>query len=183
MQYVCYYSSCMRKLDTLRTVLIIVDMQDFFLQHFSPATKKELIENQLKIIDLCIKNNLPIVALEYKCRGVFRGETINVLKKRIAKAQSVTIIKERNSGFTQTNLEEVLKNLKVKNIILMGVNANGCVQDTAIGAIHRGYQVITSFGIMASASRKDMCLSKKNEDWFIKNTFYFENLESLLRSL
>ena len=68
----------------------------------------------------------------------------------------------------------------MKNILLMGINANGCVQDTAIGALYRKYKVITSHGIIASSSRKDINLSERNKDWFIKNTNYFENIEDVL---
>jgi nicotinamidase-related amidase len=158
------------------TAVIIVDMQDFFLDNFTPKNRELLIMNQIKIIKLCVKNKLPFVILEYKCRGIFRGELIKKLDKMIKNTQKETIIKESNSGFTDTNLDSILNNLKIKQILLFGINANGCVQDTAIGAIRRGYRVITASGIIASSSRKDLELSVKNLKWYKKNTTFCEKI-------
>jgi nicotinamidase-related amidase len=163
--------------------LIIIDMQDFFLKKFVSNIKKSLVRNQGVLIDLCVKKNIPIIILEYKCKGILRGKTISQLKKKTKYALKEVIIKENNSGFTNTRLDIVLKDLKINEVILAGINANGCIQDTAIGALHRKYKVITSLGVMASSSRKDLDLSKKNKDWFIDNTIFFENLKDLIKYL
>ena len=163
--------------------LVLIDMQDFFLKNFVPSVKKKLIHNQTVLIDLCVKNNIPIIVLEYKCRGIFRGETILQLKKKIKPILKEVIIKESNSGFTDTNLNTVLKDLKTKEVILAGINANGCIQDTAIGALYRGYKVTTSLGVIANLSRKDLDLSKRNKNWFMDNTNFFETVEDLINYL
>ena len=163
--------------------LIIIDMQDFFLKKFVSNIKKSLVRNQGVLIDLCVKKNIPIIILEYKCKGILRGKTISQLKKKTKYALKEVIIKENNSGFTNTRLDIVLKDLKINEVILAGINSNGCIQDTAIGALHRKYKVITSLGVMASSSRKDLDLSKKNKDWFIDNTIFFENLKDLIKYL
>jgi nicotinamidase-related amidase len=163
--------------------LILIDMQDFFLKKFVPSIRKNLIQNHSVLIDLCIKKDIPIIVLEYKCRGNLKGETISQLKKKIKDVLKKVIIKENNSGFTKTKLDMVLKDLKIDEVILAGINANGCIQDTAIGALHRGYDVTTSLGIMASSSRKDLDLSKKNKDWFVNNTTFFKDFKNLTKYL
>ena len=163
--------------------LIIIDMQDFFLKKFVSNIKESLVLNQSILIDLCVKKNIPIIILEYKCKGILRGETIPQLKKKTKYALKEVVVKENNSGFTNTRLDMILKDLKINEVILAGINANGCIQDTAIGALHRGYKVTTSLGVMASSSRKDLDLSKKNKDWFIDNTIFFENLKDLIKYL
>lgn len=160
--------------------LILVDMQDFFLKNFSPVIKRNLITRQGYVIDLCIRKNVPLIVLEYKAGGIDRGKTTPALEQKIRKAKQEIIIKENNSGFTKTTLHEILKGLGIKEIVLMGVNANGCVQDTAIGALHRGYKVVTCLETMASASRKDAELSKRNRDWFRSNTTLLESSENLI---
>ncbi|MFC1615065.1 isochorismatase family cysteine hydrolase [Patescibacteria group bacterium] len=173
----------MKKQTRKNKALILIDMQDFFLKKFVPSIKKNLIHNQTILIDKCIKNKIPIIVLEYKCRGIFRGETIPQLKKKVKPMLKEIIIKESNSGFTDTKLDTILKDLKVKEVILAGINANGCIQDTAIGALHRGYKVTTSFGVIANLSRKDLDLSKRNKDWFMNNTTFFEDVENLVNHL
>ena len=163
--------------------VILIDMQDFFLNNFSSATRNYLINEQSKILDLCVNENIPLVVFEYKAGGVNRGKTTPKLEKKIRKISQEIIIKENNSAFTKTHLDKILKGLKVKRILLMGINANGCVQDTAIAAIHRGYKVITSSELMASASVGKLGLSKRNIKWYAENTDLFENERELMSYL
>jgi len=163
--------------------VVLVDMQDFFLNNFSPAMRSSLISEQGKIVDLCMRKNIPLVVLEYKASGKDRGKTTPKLEQKIRKIKQEVIIKENNSGFTKTHLDSILKALKVREVIVMGVNANGCVQDTAIGAQKRGYKVATCLETMASASNKDGQLSRKNKEWFRKNTALFASTKELMNYL
>lgn len=171
----------MKKLSLKNTALVVVDMQSHFLKNFDVSSRNQLVQNQLKVIQKCIKHKVPIVVLEFKCRGCKKVETIDEIKKKTKGV--VTIIKENNGGFTDTNLNQILKNLKCRNILLIGINANGCVQDTAIGALHRGYGVITSKGLIANSSQKDLGLSRNNEKWYSKNTLFFENTGEFAKAL
>jgi hypothetical protein len=54
------------------------------------------------------------------------------------------------------------------------------VQDTAIGAIKRGYRVLTAEDLIASGSNKEGKLSRKNKAWFEDNTVFYESAENLL---
>lgn len=173
----------MKRHKTNDTAVIIIDMQNFFLKNFTRSIREKLIENQLRVVDACLKNKLPFIILEYKCRGKLRGKLIKQLDEKIQNVYKVVFVKENNSGFTKTKLESILKELRVKNLLLMGVNANGCVQDTAIGALNRGFRVITSCGVIASASRNDLDLSKRNKNWFFKNTTFKTTPDDLVHYL
>lgn len=162
------------------TAVIIIDMQDFFLKNFPTPISNELVEKQKRVILFCLRKKMPFILLEYKAGGVFRGRTVSRIKKIINNSVKEVLIKENNGGFTNTDLDKTLKNLNIGTLLLMGLNANGCVQDTAIGAIHRRYKVITSEGIIASSSRKDLSLSKNNGNWFKKNTIFFKNHNDLV---
>jgi nicotinamidase-related amidase len=61
----------------------------------------------------------------------------------------------------------------------MGINASGCVQDTAIGALHRGYQVITSRGVVASSTKRDSNLDTSKK-WYSENGLFFEDTDGLI---
>ncbi len=165
------------------TAVIIIDMQDFFLKNFPVSICNEFIENQKQVISLCMKKKLPFILLEYKAGGILRGKTILKLEKMVKSSTKETIIKNNNGGFTNTNLDKILRNQNIGTVLLMGLNANGCVQDTAIGAIHRGYRVISSEGVIASSSRKDLTLSKRNKNWFKEKTIFFEIFSELVRYL
>ena len=169
----------MPKIIKNKTAVIIVDMQEFFLKNFAPTVRNELVNNQGKFIELCVKNKLPFIVLEYKCKGIDKVETIPRLLKKIKNVYKEIIIKENNSGFTKTGLDKTLKELGIEEIILLGINAHACIQDTAISALKRGYRVATSKGLISNSYRKDMQLSRRNEAWFKKNTTFFEDPEEL----
>jgi nicotinamidase-related amidase len=166
-----------------KLAVILIDMQDFFLQHFKDPIRKTLIENQLKVLDRVAKEKLPLIVVEYKCRGKLRGPTTMKLNQKIKSISHELIIKEHNSSFTDTNLDDLLKKLKVKKLFIMGINANACVQDTAISALHRGYKVIVSKGSTACASRGDMELSKRNQVWYETNCMLLESTDLALKEL
>ena len=162
-----------------KLAVLIIDMQDFFLKKVTKENRDRIIPDQIKIIDFCAKNNVPIIVLEYKNRG----NTTKILKEKLQKLSNVQIIvKEYNSGFRGTHLDEILGNMKVKNILLMGINASGCVQDTAIGALHRGYKILTASMVIASFSEKDKNLAT-SEKWYPRKGKYFESTEDLLKCL
>lgn len=159
--------------------VILVDMQDFFLQHFSSDIRKKLIKNHIELINYCALNKIPIIVTEYKCGGVSRGGITKKLRESLQKTHMEKVIKLNNGGFTKTDLEQILKKLKIKNLMIIGVNANACVQDTVIGALNRGYKVFTVQNLMASRSKTPFKLSHKNKKWYEKNTILVKNLDSL----
>lgn len=60
----------------IKKALIVVDMQNFFLKNMQSKNKKKLIENQIQVINHCIKNSIPVIELEYIYPGENRGKTI-----------------------------------------------------------------------------------------------------------
>ena len=163
--------------------VVLIDMQDFFLKNLSEPAREDLIRNQSKVLDLCSQNSIPVITLEYNAGGTSRGETTQKLREKIIGTSIATILKDSNSGFTDTKLDEILKSSDTKEIVLMGVNANGCVQDTAMGALRRGYKVTTCKRVIANSSSDVHGLSMQNEKWFAENTTLFAETEDLIDHL
>ncbi len=160
-----------------KLAVILVDMQDFFLKKVTKENRKRIIPNQIKVINFCEKYKIPLIVLEYKRRG----DTTKILREKIKRLPHTEIVvKEHNSGFRGTNLAEILEEIKVRNILLMGINASGCVQDTAIGALYRGYKILTASTVIASFSERDRSLATSKK-WYSKSGRYFENTNDLLK--
>ena len=71
--------------------------------------------------------------------GTWGAQVIEELRP---KAQDYCIPKRRFSGFFQTDLDLVLRELEVKTVIVTGVVTNICVRSTCHDAFFLGYQVI-----------------------------------------
>jgi nicotinamidase-related amidase len=50
--------------------------------------------------------------------------------------------KQMYSGFFETCLESLLKNLRVKNLVVVGFAANACLQGTLNDALYRNYRIV-----------------------------------------
>lgn len=74
------------------------------------------------------------------------------------------ICKRKPNAFYQTDLELILRSLKVDTVVLTGVITDGCVANTARGARERDFHVIVL---------SDCCTSVEPEDheYFIKKVF------------
>ncbi|MDH0867127.1 cysteine hydrolase [Mitsuaria sp. GD03876] len=53
----------------------------------------------------------------------------------------LVVLKPRHSGFYQTPLELLLSDLKAKDLVIVGLSTDYCVQCTAMDAYVRGYRV------------------------------------------
>lgn len=130
--------------------ILLIDMQDDFLQEIDEDEKAREIPRMQEVLNYAGKRQVPIVVLEY--RG--HGETIEALKREIISLPTDIryIVKNGDDGFYQTPLAEHLEQLGVKDLILMGVNATGCVKTTAYGALKNGFGIITSRDVIAQPS-------------------------------
>ncbi len=66
-----------------------------------------------------------------------------------------SIVKHFFDGFYKTNLDKYLKNKKIKNIFLCGINTDVCLFHTAIGAMYRGYNVFAIEDATASIHNRN----------------------------
>ncbi|HLC81968.1 MAG TPA: isochorismatase family cysteine hydrolase [Candidatus Nanoarchaeia archaeon] len=127
--------------------ILLIDMQDDFLQEISEAEKAREIPRIIKVLNYAGNRRIPIVILEYDGNG----QTIDVLRREIISLRTDVryIVKSSDDGFYQTSLADHLKQLQVKDLILMGINATGCVKTTGAGALNHGFSIITSRDVIA----------------------------------
>src|SRR3989338_3280033 len=132
----------MAKISECTTVLLI-DMQYNFLDYVYDDVKESLIYSQVKVINYCALKDIPLVILEYAPR--LFGKTNRRLSEAAKSVQrKVLLEKNTRSGFNDTNLEEVLHYFEGKNLYLMGIFTDQCVQKTAEDAVKRGFRVSIS---------------------------------------
>ena len=60
----------------------------------------------------------------------------------VAAPQDVHVAKHRMSGFVDTPLDSVLRNLRVDTLLLAGVNVDQCVLATLMDGANLGYDVV-----------------------------------------
>jgi len=148
------------ELNLSRSVLIVVDMQKFFLDPSSPTFTcggLAIIDNIKKLIDTYRKKQFPVI---YTCHvhdpkgidaGIMKwwwegmcieGSPESKVIDEIAPLEGEKIIyKHRYSAFYNTDLEIYLRGLKVEDIVITGIMTNMCCESTARDAYYRDFRV------------------------------------------
>lgn len=77
------------------------------------------------------------------------------------------VLKPQQSAFFATPLEDLLRDLKVRRLVLVGLAGDGCVLATAIDATMRDYEVLVPSDCIASlsATRTQRALSVLRHAW------------------
>jgi len=155
-------------------VALVIDMQPEFLKEV--VEKKELIECQSQVLHYCRKNNIAAIAVEY----TNNGRTVQPLRKHIAKVPKHAIItKSAPDGFSNSELEKILRGWGADMLLLMGVNASLCVKDTAQGAADAGFKFMTAGQLIAD----EIYFQKRNKElsWYRQNGLYLLDYRNLLK--
>ncbi len=66
-----------------------------------------------------------------------------------------TVFKHRYSPFDNTDLELLLRNLRVETLVICGVNTNNCVLCSCFEAFNRDYRVVVMRDVCASMNGAD----------------------------
>lgn len=131
-------------IDPGRLAVVLMDMQNRFLDN---GDKWALIQSQVAVIGYCRSNGIPVIVVEYEGFGETNWRLVEALgsgweRFRIVRSSS-------NDAFVNSGLGKLLESLGVTTILFMGINACSCVYQTALGAVARGYDILTCLGLIA----------------------------------
>lgn len=155
------------------TVLLVVDVQKELIDGH-PYNEENVIRNIKNLIETCRKSSIEVVyirhdggigdELEYGTEGWEIYHEIGPLPGE------KIIEKQYNSAFRKTNLKEYLDERKVKNIILVGMQTEYCIDATCKVAFEYGYDIIvpkdttTTYG-NTYMTGKELCEFYENIIW------------------
>jgi nicotinamidase-related amidase len=140
----------------VKTAVIVIDMiNDFVTGVFKSDRAAKIIPNIKASLDYTRKQKVPIVYAtdahlpnvdpEFDVRGSHavagsRGaEIIDELKPHKG---DFRVLKRKYSAIQGTDLDQLLRELKIDTVILTGVVTDICIQHTAADAFFRGYKII-----------------------------------------
>jgi nicotinamidase-related amidase len=148
------------QLNCSKSALLVVDMQNFFLDPASPSFTcggLAILPNLKKLIHAFRAASLPVI---YTChvhhpdlldagimgwwwKGMCKeGTPESEVHLELAPLPSEKVIlKHRYSAFYNTDLETILRCLKVEDLVITGIMTNMCCESTARDAYYRDYRV------------------------------------------
>ena len=149
-----------------RTALVVIDMQNDFIQEGAPYESshgREMIDELNRLTGACRERRIPVIFTTHAHRadgsdlGAVRHihplttegkalkagtEGVSMYPKVDVTDADYTIQKRRYSAFFATDLELLLRNLGVDTVIIAGVATNVCCESTTRDAYFRDFKVI-----------------------------------------
>jgi isochorismate hydrolase len=178
-------------LDDKHTMLLVIDMQNYFYRIARP-----IIKNILNIIQSCRQKNIPIIFTQHghteplRDGGILKewwGEIIIVgteewqlIPEIRIEPNDIILNKKRYSAFFETNLDDILRKMKIQDLIISGVMTNLCCETTARDAFMRDYRVFFLIDGTATGREEYHLATLKNLGFGFA---YLLTCEELLRQL
>ncbi|MGP3667790.1 MAG: cysteine hydrolase family protein [Candidatus Bathyarchaeota archaeon] len=137
------------------SVLVVDMLNDFVKGKLRCDRAVNIIPNIRRLLDVARKKGIPCIYVNdahlpkvdkefdlwgpHAVVGTWGAEVIDELKPQ---PSEYVIQKRRYSGFYQTSLELLLRELKIETLIITGILTDVCVQHTAYDAYLLGYNII-----------------------------------------
>lgn len=142
-----------------RNCLIVIDVQNDFLDRLEDDCRAGLILKTNQLIDLFRASGGPVIWVQQLLSSDLSDAPLQIKDRRISVVidgtagaeihsdfardeEDTVIVKKRYSAFFGTRLEQVLGDLDPDQVTLAGVNTHACVRTTAIDAYQRDMRVI-----------------------------------------
>ncbi len=135
------------------TALIIIDVQEKLFEKVEDREK--IADNICRLIRFANILGIPIILTEQYPKGL--GPTIHRIRELIPNVKPIEKIEF--SCMASEEFRRRISEIKVKNLVLTGIEAHICVAQTAIEAITSGYKVYVVYDAISSRHREDKAIA------------------------
>lgn len=136
-------------------VLVAIDFQERLMP--AMADPKSLEATVIKLAKGIKALDIPVIVTQQYTKGL--GETVTPIREALGDYQPID--KTTFSALGQPDFVQVLEASGKKTVILAGIEAHICVQQTAIELIDRGYSVYIIQDCIASRKESDNLCSQQ----------------------
>jgi nicotinamidase-related amidase len=158
------------KLYPEKTALLVLDMQNYFLDPSSHAftpSATAVVPTINKLIDFASNLKMPVIFTKHvndKYNAgmmgkwwwdlVPEGSWEAQIHKTVRLYDGKTVVKHQYDAFYNTDLEDFLRSKNIEHVIITGVLTNLCCETTARSAFVRGFEVLFPIDATAAYNRE-----------------------------
>jgi nicotinamidase-related amidase len=141
----------------LKVAVLVIDMiNDFVTGKLRLERAKNIVPAIQKLLDFSRSKGIPVIYIndshlkddpEFKLWGphaIAGSEGAQVVPMLKPMEGDHIITKSRYSAFFGTKLDQLLRDLAISRLLLIGVSTDICIQNTAADAFYRGYEIIVA---------------------------------------
>lgn len=125
--------------------LCIIDVQNAMVQENNPVYRSnEVLHNIKELIERARKQSVPIIYIQHNeegsefQKGLDSWEIVDLIKPQ---KNDFIVHKTYSDSFKETNLKEVLDQLRINELIIVGMQTDYCVNATSLRANELAYDV------------------------------------------
>ena len=138
------------------TSFLLIDMQDKLLAAMDHLDTEKILIRQKIMLNVAKELNIPTIVTEQYSKGL--GKTVPALSV-LFKEEWPVLDKKSFSCFGDINFRREIERKPCKSLVLMGVETHVCIQQTAIDALTRGFQVFLIADAVSSRRQNDAALA------------------------
>lgn len=123
------------------SALVVIDAQAGALG--SAWDSKRVTRNIEILVSRARTRGVPVIWVQHSNNKDMKvgSESWKIVKDLAPSPSELKIHKRFNSSFAETNLDQKLKDMGVRHLVIAGAQTNWCVRSTAYAAIERGYDL------------------------------------------
>ena len=128
-----------RLVDVDDSMLVVIDVQDCFLQKYDDSTSQDLVSRVIWLLKVATSLEVPVIAMAEDI-GHSGG-----LTSRVQEALPEGIVVHDKDAFGLADNAGILAAVEAcgrKTAVLVGTETDVCVSQSAIGLMNRGYEVV-----------------------------------------
>lgn len=126
--------------DRTQSALLVIDVQNGVVED---AFSRDVIIGLMKdVIEKARAHNVPVIWVQHSDAGlVIDSHEWQIVPELVPLLGEKIVRKLFRNSFVETELEEILHNLKTAHLYICGAQTNNCVRHTSHGALERGYDI------------------------------------------
>ncbi len=193
------------EIDPRSTAVVVIDMQNAFVAEgatYETPDARTMMPNLENIIGFARDHKMPIVWTQSDHSAPFGGVLLKKFPtiredKYLWKGEpsfdlyadmvqprdgEYRVVKHKYDAFFETDLDSIMRNLKIKTIVIVGTATNVCCESTARSAFFRDYQVAFPSDCNATFDPAMHQASLKTIDMFFGRVMTTEELLDEMRN-
>jgi nicotinamidase-related amidase len=121
-----------------RSALVVVDVQNGVVAE--AYQRDAVVSNISDLVDRARRDDVPVVWVRHADAGlVAESDDWQIVPELVPEGDEAIVEKHFGDSFEDTNLEDVLSELAVGRLVVVGAQTDFCIRSTLHGALARGY--------------------------------------------
>ena len=150
--------------NSTHTALLVIDVQQGLFRKNHPVYQSgQLLDNILGLVERAHAAGVPVLYVQHEGpNDLVRGSEGWQLHPRLhPEEHDFHLLKQKSNCFEGTDLDEMLKTMKIEKLVVTGLVTHGCVKNACLGAKELGYTVILAEDAHSNFSAKAADLVKE----------------------